>query len=136
MTLLKIGRLGFRWVHSAILIASTASFLQAASVPVFHDDDLVGDEDGAAALAFLFGLEKKCEIRVIGITGVTSNSYAAGFADAVSRYFGRPNIPIGQIKGKSIIEGSEYSEGIAKSFPNRYCARAFELLDHQCRWVL
>ncbi|MGC9260872.1 MAG: nucleoside hydrolase [Phycisphaerae bacterium] len=89
-------------------------------VSIFLDTDVVADPGDPIAIALLQGLADLGEARILAITCVTSNPYAAGCVDAIDRFYGRPNIPIGQLKNKILENDSLYSRIIARKYPNRY----------------
>jgi len=59
------------------------------------------------------GLADQCEIEIIGVTTVTTASSAAPAADAINTYYGRPDIPIGVLKGGSFLDRNGYSKALA-----------------------
>ena len=93
----------------------------AAQVPILLDTDIAPDCDDAGAVAILHALADRGEARVLGMATCTLNRGAAPTLDAINTYYGRPEIPIGGIKGELTgpPRDSAYTEYIAKNFPNR-----------------
>jgi inosine-uridine nucleoside N-ribohydrolase len=81
----------------------------AGPLKVFLDTDLLFDPGDISAVTFAHGLADLCEIELIGTTAVTTSSAASRALDAINTYFGRPDIPIGVLKGDSFLGGAGYS---------------------------
>jgi len=56
------------------------------------------------------------EILAMGLSG--KNPWSPLCLDALNHYFGRPQIPIGIVKGHAFDKPSRYAESIAKEFPH------------------
>jgi inosine-uridine nucleoside N-ribohydrolase len=82
-----------------LLLAWAAAFAQ---VPVIFDTDMGNDIDDALALALLHALESRGECRIIAVTITKDNPWAAPYIDIVNTFYGRPNIPIGMVKGSGV----------------------------------
>ncbi|MFA7342916.1 MAG: nucleoside hydrolase [Terrimicrobiaceae bacterium] len=111
---------GLRMALAALLTACTLPVQAAERVKIILDTDVVLDSGDPAAIAFLHGLADRGEAEILAMTVVSSHPYGAGCADAINRYYGRPEIPLGQLKNKEILNKSGYAEQIAKKYPNRY----------------
>lgn len=94
-------------------VADSGAPAPAGAVKVFIDTDLVWDPGDVAALVLAHGLADQCEIEIVGMTAVTTASSAAPAADAINTYYGRPDIPIGVLKGASFLDRNGYSKAIA-----------------------
>jgi inosine-uridine nucleoside N-ribohydrolase len=76
--------------------------LTAAPVPVIFDTDMGNDIDDALALAMLYALESRGEIRLAAVTLTKDNRYAAEYVDLANHFYGRGEIPVGLVqKGKT-----------------------------------
>lgn len=83
--------------------------MQAAGpVPVIFDTDMGNDIDDALALAMLHGLETKGEARLLAVTVSKSHPDAARFVDAVNRFYGRGEVPVGLVRKGATPETSAY----------------------------
>lgn len=79
---------------------------------ILFDSAMGARIDDALALSFLYGLDGKNEIRVVGLTVSRSNLSAAAFADAVARFYAGPvnaafnsfgrTLPVGMLLGGKI----------------------------------
>ena len=101
-------------------LSAMAATVPAAPIPLILDTDEVWDAGDMDALAFLHGMADQCDIKVLAVTAVTTQPNAAGAVDAVNRYYNRPNIPVGALKGDSFLSKPGYVDEIVKKFPNRY----------------
>jgi inosine-uridine nucleoside N-ribohydrolase len=73
-----------------------------AQVPVIFDTDMGNDIDDALALALLHSLESRGECKIIAVTITKDNPWAAPYIDLLNTFYGRPNIPIGMVKGSGV----------------------------------
>ena len=105
---------------ATVILLAAAPSLRAASAKIFLDTDVCVDAGDLAALAFLHGLASAGEAEILGITCVTSNPHAPGCVDAINAWYGRPDVPVGVLKDSGFLSKSDYSEHIAKTWPNRY----------------
>lgn len=90
---------------------------------IILDTDIGPDCDDAAAIAMLnlYADDGLCEI--LGIGHCTSNPYGAGTIDAICRYYGRPQLPIGTFKGEGFLSDAacmKYNRVLTETLPNRY----------------
>lgn len=81
-----------------ILLLATVS-LAAQPTPVIFDTDIGNDVDDALALAMIHALESRGEARLLAVTITKDNRYAAPYIDLVNTFYGRPDIPIGVVRG-------------------------------------
>jgi inosine-uridine nucleoside N-ribohydrolase len=87
-----------------ILFATAA--LAAQPVPVIFDTDIGNDVDDALALSVLHSLQSRGEAQLLAVTITKDNRYAAPFIDLVNTFYGRPEIPIGVVRGGKTPEDS------------------------------
>ena len=93
---------------------------RSAPVKLFLDTDVAPDPGDLGAIAMLHGLADLGEIEIIGITFVNSGRYVPGCVDALNRLYGRPSIPIGQLKDTDFLSKDRYTKNICQEYPNRY----------------
>ena len=72
-----------------------------APVRVIFDTDVGGDVDDAGALAVLHALADRGEREILAMGVVIGHEAAVPYVHAVNTWYGRPNLPIGTIKGKA-----------------------------------
>jgi hypothetical protein len=92
-----------------------------APVPVVFDTDMDTDCDDAGALAMLHALADRGEVRILATVVSSRYAWSAPCVEAINRYRGRPDLPIGVPKGEgaSTRRGSRYARKIAGEFPGR-----------------
>ena len=87
-----------------------------AQPKIIFDTDMGSDCDDAGALALLHKLADKGEVEIIGtIFSSNANHYGIGVCAAINQYYGRPEIPLGQYQGTTVIgdPNDSYSRHIA-----------------------
>src|SRR5262245_8041091 len=95
-------------------LASTV--LAAEPVPIIFDTDMDTDCDDAGALAVLHALADRGECEVLGTMVSVSHPGSAPTVAAINAYYGRPDLPLGSVKGDSVAKASRYADRVAKEF--------------------
>jgi hypothetical protein len=90
----------------------------AEPVPIIFDTDLGSDVDDAGAVAVLHALADRGEARILAMGVSVAHPWSAPCLDALNTYYGRPDIPIGMLKGPGIDDGCKYAQPIAAEFPH------------------
>ncbi|GMV97119.1 MAG: nucleoside hydrolase [Phycisphaerae bacterium] len=115
---------------AAVLLAvvlGAARLPAAEPVAIIYDTDMAGDVDDVGALAVLHALADAGEARILGCMISAPNEWVGPCLDAVNTYYGRPDVPIGNVCGfqngypKSIDDRpieSKYTRAIAEAFPH------------------
>jgi inosine-uridine nucleoside N-ribohydrolase len=85
---------------------------------VIFDTDPGGDIDDGGALAILHALASLGEIEILAIGVVNGHEMAVPYVHAVNAWYGRPDIPIGTIKGPAPYSRDEFMEPIVAEYPN------------------
>ena len=91
-------------------------FLQGQPKIIF-DTDLGGDADDLGALAMLHHFMERNECELLGVMCWSTEKYAVPAIDAVNRYYGHPDIPIGVRKGETHVSDWNYTRPLAERFP-------------------
>lgn len=101
----------------ALLLCVTAVDAQTAEpVNVILDTDMASDVDDVGALATLIALEDLGEANILAIGVSAINDWSALCVDAITTFYGRPEIPIGTAK-EGIRDHSPYAQGVSEEFP-------------------
>jgi len=96
------------------------TFTQTFSQPkIIFDTDLGGDVDDLGALAMLHNFMTKGECEVLAVMCWTTEVYAVPAIDAVNRYYGHPELPIGTRLGTAPYEKWNYSRSLADNFEHK-----------------
>ena len=98
----------------ALLFAASA----AAPVKIIFDTDMHTDCDDAGALAVLHALADNGECEILATIASTRDPWAAPTIDAINTYYGRPDLPIGAVKGEGVLRKSLYTQRVATEFPH------------------
>ncbi|WP_051359709.1 nucleoside hydrolase [Adhaeribacter aquaticus] len=85
---------------------------------VIFDSDPGGDIDDAGALAILHALADRGEIKLLAMGVVIGHKAAVPYVHAVNTWYGRPDLPIGTIKGKAPYARDEYMEAVVAAYPH------------------
>lgn len=108
----------FALCFSTMAFAKPKKADQAKPVPIIFDTDMDTDCDDAGALAILHALADKGEVEILGTVVSSHYPYSAPCVEAINRYYGRPDLPVGAPKrpGAPIDRGSRYARQIAQEF--------------------
>ncbi len=94
----------------------------AAPVPILFDTDMMTDCDDAGALGILHALADNGECEILATVVSSADPWSAATVDTINVYYGRPNLPIGMVKGGGVLEKSKFIRRIGEDFPNRFKA--------------
>jgi hypothetical protein len=122
-----------RLSHLAVALACTSwlGVCHAAAQPprIILDVDLAEDVDDAGALALLHALADRGEAEILGILVSSKNESVVPVVEAINRYYGRPDLPIGYQRGHEYgyrnatdpgrATPSAYAAPVAAAFPHR-----------------
>ncbi len=110
----------WRIVGSLLLAALlTGNSLQAAPVKIIFDTDMETDCDDAGAMAVLHTLADSGECEILATVTSVRDPNSLATVDAINRYRGRPDLPIGMVKGTGVLEKSRFAGRLAEEFPHR-----------------
>lgn len=103
----------------AAIFTATSTF--AAPVKIIFDTDMDSDCDDAGALACLHAMADAVEVEILATVCSSRHKWSAPCTEAINRYYGRPDLPIGVPRGRDTGAhiGSKYAETIAKEFPGK-----------------
>lgn len=102
-------------VPAFFLLALFAQEAAAAPVKVIFDTDVGNDIDDALALSVLHSLADRGEAEILSVTITKDNPLCAPFVDAVNTFHGRPDIPIGVVKGGKTPEDGNFLRPIVEA---------------------
>ncbi|MFP4057403.1 MAG: nucleoside hydrolase [Candidatus Brocadiia bacterium] len=102
-----------------LALACLCAAAPAAESPVriIFDTDIQGDVDDVGAVACLHALADRGEAHILAMGVSCKNPWSPLCLDALNVYFGRPDIPIGVVKGEAFRRRSRYAKAIAEEFP-------------------
>jgi purine nucleosidase len=99
-----------------VLMALAAEQARPA-IPILFDTDMESDVDDVGALAMLHALADQGETVILGVMVSAKNPHSAACADRINSYYGRPDLPIGVLKGPGVDRASRYADQVAREFP-------------------
>jgi inosine-uridine nucleoside N-ribohydrolase len=85
---------------------------------VIFDTDIQGDADDVGAVAMLHALADRGEVRILAMGVSCRNPWSPLCLDALNIYYGRPQIPLGVVKGPAFYKPSRYAKVVAEEFPH------------------
>lgn len=88
-------------------------------VRIIFDTDMETDCDDAGAMAVLHALADNGECEILATMVSTRDPWSAIAVDVINTYYGRPELPIGVVKGKGVLEKSRFVKQIGEAFPHR-----------------
>ncbi len=91
----------------------------AAQVKIIFDTDFGGDADDLGALAMLHGFVNNSECDLLAVMLWTNEKYAVPAVDAINRYYGNPNVPIGVRAGGTYVSETTHNKILADNFPHK-----------------
>lgn len=101
------------------ILFTLAFFPGFAQVKIIFDTDIGGDADDLGALCMLNYFIDTGECELLAVMAWTQEQYAVPAIDAINRFYGHPNIPIGVRKGTPYYEAWTYNKPIADAFPHK-----------------
>jgi len=103
-----------------LLGAVRGGLLPAAEpVKILFDTDMTTDCDDAGAMAVLHTLADRGECEILATVTSVTDPNALATVDAINRYRGRPDLPLGWVKGGGVQMPSKFTGRIAREFPHR-----------------
>jgi hypothetical protein len=85
---------------------------------VIIDTDPGGDVDDAGALAILHALADRREIQILAVGISIGHELAVPYADAVNTWYGRPDLPVGTIKGTAPYSADYFMKDVVDRYPS------------------
>jgi inosine-uridine nucleoside N-ribohydrolase len=86
-----------------------AALAQAEPVKLIFDTDMGNDTDDLMALCMIHNLQARGAVELLAVTITKDHPQAAAFTDAVNTFFGRPDTPIGVVKGGATPEPGKFN---------------------------
>ena len=102
----------------ACMLASVGAAAETKKpVPIIFDTDIQGDADDVGAVALLHALADRGEADILAMGVSSKNPWSPLCLSALNTYFGRPNLPLGVLKGPGSSKRSRYAQRVAEEFP-------------------
>jgi len=81
---------------------------EPSPVAIVFDTDIGNDVDDVLALGLIHALVSRGECELLAVTITKDNPLAAPFTDAINRFYGRGDVPIGMVRGGVTPEDGKY----------------------------
>ena len=91
------------------VLALAAMLARAEPVKLIFDTDMGNDSDDVMALCMIHTLQARWAVELLAVTITKDHPQAAAFTDAVNTFYGRPDIPIGVVKGGATPEPGKFN---------------------------
>ena len=105
---------------SAALLSRQLAGAEPIREPVrlIFDTDIGNDVDDAMALCMIHALASRGECQPLAVTITKDNPYAAPMVDLLNTFFGRPEIPIGMVRGGVTPQDGKYLRQVVTAEDN------------------
>ncbi len=103
-------------VFLAVSLIALAGCRDGRPVRLILDTDLESDVDDVGAIAVLHALADRGEVEILATMVSSNNEHSPACLGALNAYYGRPDLPIGQVRAHAVGRPSRYAEQIAKEF--------------------
>jgi inosine-uridine nucleoside N-ribohydrolase len=91
---------------------------QPKPVQMIFDTDIGNDVDDAMAMAVIHALADRGECNLLAVTVTKDNPYAGPCVDLLNTFYGRPDVPIGTVRGGMAPEDGRYIRNLATAADN------------------
>ncbi|AQG79952.1 nucleoside hydrolase [Spirosoma montaniterrae] len=88
----------FCCLHTTTLLGQT----RKAPVNLIFDTDIGPDYDDVGAITLLHALADSGQVRILATVASNSSKYIGPTLDVMNTYFGRPNLPVGVVRGRAV----------------------------------
>jgi Inosine-uridine preferring nucleoside hydrolase len=88
-------------------------------VKILFDTDMTTDCDDAGAMAVLHTLADRGECEILATVTSVPDPKALATVDAINRYRGRPDLPLGLVREGGVKMPSKFTGLLAQEFPHR-----------------
>ena len=106
-------------IFTTLFACMLFSFISFSQVKIIFDTDHGGDSDDLGALVMLHNLHNRGECELLAVMAWTTEQYVIPAMDAVNRYYGNPDIPLGVRSHNSHFTDWNYNKPIADALPHK-----------------
>jgi inosine-uridine nucleoside N-ribohydrolase len=105
-------------------------------VRLIFDTDIGGDIDDMSALVMLHNLENAGECEILAVMCVTGDKYAVPAVDAINRFYGNAEVPIGMQKTALEVVDWGYNRLVSEHYPHERAPGEAPSAVRLCRKIL
>ncbi len=99
-----------------LLVISGCADEKKEKIAAIFDSDISSDVDDVGAVAVLHALADNQEVDILAMMVSSGDSWSGPCLRALNGWFGRPDIPVGVVQGKSVRHKSLYTRKIAEEY--------------------
>ena len=114
---------------AALLIWACSGSVLAAPAKIIFDTDMAEDVDDVGALALLHALADAGEAEILGCMVSVPHEYVGPCIDVINTFYGRPDIPIGHVRGFQ----RGYPTDNGQKIPSNYAQKMAETFPHSLK---
>ncbi|MDI9401309.1 MAG: nucleoside hydrolase [Limisphaerales bacterium] len=114
---------------AALLLWSCSASTPAQPAKIIFDTDMAEDVDDVGALALLHALADAGEAEILACMVSAPHEYSGPCIDVINTFYGRPNIPIGNVKGFQ----RGYPQDNGQKIPSNYAQKMAETFPHRLK---
>ena len=103
------------WLALACIALHAETGVCSSPVTVIFDTDISTDVDDVGAVAVLHALADRGSVEILGMMVSSGDPWSAPCLAALNTWFGRRDIPVGAVSGRSVSEESTYTKALASS---------------------
>ena len=120
MSACRVLRVVYAFAVGTALLAHPVAAAEAIREPVrlIFDTDIGNDVDDAMALCMIHALASRGECQPLAVTITKDNAYAAPLVDLLNTFFGRPELPIGMVRGGVTPQDGKYLRQVVTAEDN------------------
>ena len=105
---------------AAFLALTVAVATPAKPVKVIFDTDMYTDYDDIGALAMLHAMTDAGEADLLAVTQCTRGNAGLAVVEMINRYYGRPNLPVGCLRGIGVEGAGAKGFGLLEKYAGWY----------------
>ncbi|NCC60709.1 MAG: DUF1080 domain-containing protein [Verrucomicrobiae bacterium] len=114
---------------AALLVWACSGSVLAAPAKIIFDTDMAEDVDDVGALALLHALADAGEAEILGCMISVPHEYVGPCIDVINTFYGRPDIPIGHVRGFQ----RGYPTDNGQQIPSNYAQKMAETFPHSLK---
>ena len=106
------------WIYLILLLSAGVQTVFAREVPssIIFDTDISSDVDDVGAVAVLHSLAEEGKIQILAMMVSSGDPWSVPCLRALNSWYGKGEIPVGQVKSRAVVHMSKYTEKIAREF--------------------
>ena len=111
--------MAFKRIAGLIIFLTMAHLSSIAQVKIIFDTDFGGDADDLGALVMLHNLHNRGECELLAVMSWSTDEYVIPAMDAVNRWYGNGDIPMGIRSYQSYTSDWHYTRPLAEALPHK-----------------